>query len=280
MRYPGNSMQSSFLAGFEENRGSPLSSALQELLSAIQERSIEAGHRSRNLRRRSGVSQGPVFSNRPRRKAFRLSESKTVSVIKGITNNEYSISTRDFPLNFDIVDSDGGDHDPPHTIMNILQTDSCVYSSKKKSNINVILKFNPVGSGVSDSSCVITSITIRSPSEGFTAPCTDCLIFLSHTPLTIEDLAKYDDFEEIDFESSSKNPIKYGWPIPNLPPAAYVKLRSSLNFTHTTKFPHRSTKFIGLKLLRAGGLGDNIDLQSFSVSGFTGARSFAQADMI
>ncbi|KAJ9057869.1 hypothetical protein DSO57_1018321 [Entomophthora muscae] len=83
--------------------------------------------------------------------------------------------------------------------MNILQTDSCVYSSKKKSNINVILKFNPVGSGVSDSSCVITSITIRSPSEGHR---------LSHILVTYSAdhgrFSKYDDFEEMNFESSSK----------------------------------------------------------------------------
>lgn len=278
MRYPESQAPSGYMTGFEENRGSPLSSALQELLTAIHERSLEAGHRSRNIRRRPRVTDSPRRETRQRRKLTRSHENRSISFIKDINKTELALQTGDYPLSFVVVKSDGGDHDLSHSISNILRTDSSVYSSLKKQNINVLLKFNPQGNGLTDSSCVVTNVTIKSPKDGFTAPCSECMIFFSQKPILIEDLSKYDDFEESDYENCL-NSSKV-WPVPHLLPVAYFLLQPSADYSKTFQFNFRSTRYIGLKLLRSHTGGDNIDIQHISISGFTGARSFAQAELI
>ncbi|CAG8579088.1 15650_t:CDS:2 [Funneliformis caledonium] len=164
-------------------------------------------------------------------------------------------TTGEFALGFDIVHCDGGN-----------------FSSKKSSNVNILLKFcDPILEAM-DSAFVLSKIIIKAPTHGFTAPCKEGLIFVSHEPISLEATSKYDDFTEADYqallESNENGSIDDSWP------AAYFRLDSITNMTTQVLHPNRSGKFISVKLLRAEGDADNIDLQYLGLIGFTGPRSF------
>ncbi|CAG8586695.1 13172_t:CDS:2 [Funneliformis mosseae] len=181
-------------------------------------------------------------------------------------------TTGEFALGFDIVHCDGGNFSSTYDVENILKNDNNVYCSKKSSNVNILLKFcDPILEAM-DSAFVLSKIIIKAPTHGFTAPCKEGLIFVSHEPISLEATSKYDDFTEADYqallESNENGSIDDSWP------AAYFRLDSITNMTTQVLHPNRSGKFISVKLLRAEGDADNIDLQYLGLIGFTGPRSF------
>ncbi|KAI9294098.1 hypothetical protein K502DRAFT_366134 [Neoconidiobolus thromboides FSU 785] len=256
------------------NPDSPLSIALQELLSAINGNSLQAGYRSRNLRQR-----GRSGSTRRIRKKMMLPKDKSLAIISSSFRNLSSRSTTEYTLHFDVIKSDGGEHNHIYSINNILSEDSGVYSSQKKQNVNVLLKFNPGITGVADPSCVITKATAQSPFEGFTAPCTEIILFLSHKAIQIEDMEKYDDISYEEYRQCVKEPEKHPWRVKDLPVDSYIILDKDKNYVKTQTIPFRMARYIGLKLIRSQGDLGNIDFQYFSVKGFSGPRSFSKADI-
>ncbi|CAG8712080.1 8380_t:CDS:2 [Rhizophagus irregularis] len=158
---------------------------------------------------------------------------------------------------------------PAYNVDNILKNDTAVYCSKKSNNVNIILRFSDPILGVMDPAFVLSKVIVKAPTHGFTAPCKEGLVFVSHDPISIEATLKYDDFTEADYRAlyESGN-VDDSWP------AAFFRLDSRTNMTTQILQPNRSGKYILVKLLRAEGDADNIDLQYLGLIGFTGPRSF------
>ncbi|PKC57062.1 hypothetical protein RhiirA1_428743 [Rhizophagus irregularis] len=175
----------------------------------------------------------------------------------------------EFALGFEIVYCDGGNYSPAYNVDNILKNDTAVYCSKKSNNVNIILRFSDPILGVMDPAFVLSKVIVKAPTHGFTAPCKEGLVFVSHDPISIEATLKYDDFTEADYRAlyESGN-VDDSWP------AAFFRLDSRTNMTTQILQPNRSGKYILVKLLRAEGDADNIDLQYLGLIGFTGPRSF------
>jgi len=178
-------------------------------------------------------------------------------------------TTGEFALGFEIMYCDGGNFSSTYNVDNILKNDNTVYCSKKSSNVNIILRFSDPILGVMDSAFVISKLVVKAPTHGFTAPCKEGLIFVSHEPISIEATQKYDDFTEADYRALFENSkVDDSWP------AAFFRLDPNTNMTTQVIQPNRSGKYILVKLLRAEGDADNIDLQYLGLIGFTGPRSF------
>ncbi|CAG8516174.1 10059_t:CDS:2, partial [Ambispora gerdemannii] len=201
----------------------------------------------------------------------RRSSMRDHRVMKRKWRNTHT-TTGEFPLSFDIVYCDGGYYSDSYNVENILRNDNNVYCSSKSTNINIILRFHDHNQDVMDAPFVLTKIIVKAPTQGYTAPCKEGLIFVSHEPISLEATSKYDDFTESDFQallaSGVNGRIEDHWP------AAYFRLDSRTNFITQNINPNRSGKFILVKLLRSEGDEDNIDLQYLGLIGFTGPRSF------
>ncbi|KAG9286194.1 hypothetical protein G9A89_014180 [Geosiphon pyriformis] len=188
--------------------------------------------------------------------------------------NTYN-TTGEFPLCFNVIYCDGGFYSEAYNVENILRNDNLVYWLS--TNINIILRFNDQTQDVMDSAFVLTKIVVKAPTHGYTAPCKEGLIFVSHEPISLEATSKYDDFTRSDYdaliESGENGRIEDGWP------AAYFHLDSSTYYTSHTFSPTRSGKFVLVKLLRSEGDEDNIDLQYLGLIGYTGPRSFESGSL-
>ncbi|CAG8664973.1 10040_t:CDS:2, partial [Paraglomus occultum] len=160
---------------------------------------------------------------------------------------------------------------PRYSIENILRQDNSVYCSSKSTNINIRLKFNDRHRSVSEATFILTRIIVKAPQQGYTAPCKEGLIFVSHEPISVEATERYDDFTEAKYKellASGDGYIDDSWP------AAYFCIDSSKSLFEQAITPNRSGKFVLVKLLRADGDANNIDLQYLGLIGATGPRSF------
>ncbi|CAB5387437.1 unnamed protein product [Rhizophagus irregularis] len=219
------------------------------------------------------ILQHAATTSRPTSRAgtlslHRRSSARDHRAMKRKWRNTHGTSG-EFALGFEIVYCDGGNYSPAYNVDNILKNDTAVYCSKKSNNVNIILRFSDPILGVMDPAFVLSKVIVKAPTHGFTAPCKEGLVFVSHDPISIEATLKYDDFTEADYRAlyESGN-VDDSWP------AAFFRLDSRTNMTTQILQPNRSGKYILVKLLRAEGDADNIDLQYLGLIGFTGPRSF------
>ncbi|KAI9491142.1 hypothetical protein BDB00DRAFT_789799 [Zychaea mexicana] len=191
-------------------------------------------------------------------------------------------------LDFDIVMDDGGQYRYEYDdgdddgsslfgVENILQNDDSVYCSGRSGTINILMQYcgsavnNPV---MADKSCVISQIVIKSPQQGFTAPCKEGLFFVSYNPIDIDSTAKFDHFTKNDYERYVR--LKGGLDcLDDTDPVAWFSMSS--NRQDSVHLDDRVGKYVLIKLLRAEGDSENIDLQYVAVIGYSGARAFAGA---
>jgi len=61
------------------------------------------------------------------------------------------------PLNFAVASTDGGQYSSDYECVNMLRPDNSVYSTRKRENINVILKFDEPGI------FVLTHVVVKAP---------------------------------------------------------------------------------------------------------------------
>lgn len=183
----------------------------------------------------------------------------------------------DVALRFDIVYEDGGRFSSQYSVDHILKDDCEVYCSARQDNINILLRFNDTAYGLSDSSCVVTQMIVKSPMRGFTAPCKEGMMFISHDPISVEATSMFDNFTESDYVSYARAHMDD--PLDSLNPAAFFKMSDKNDFIATVDLPSRSGKYVLIKLLRSEGLSENIDLQYIGLIGFAGARAFASGTL-
>ncbi|KAF9901019.1 hypothetical protein EC991_006609 [Linnemannia zychae] len=177
-----------------------------------------------------------------------------------------------WPLKFDMYYADGGEFNAAHSVENVLKNDSSPHQS-----------------------FVLTQFKAKAPTTGFTAPCKEGLIFISHEPIQLEKTACFDNMTREmynDYMDTVQNQTGYGQMYRRhgaetdaLIPAAFFQLGGP-DETCTVDFsPNRSGRYVLIKLLRSRCTNslqrpENIDLQYLGLIGFTGARSFASGSLL
>ncbi|KAF9922542.1 hypothetical protein FBU30_007328 [Linnemannia zychae] len=184
-----------------------------------------------------------------------------------------------WPLKFDMYYADGGEFNAAHSVENVLKNDSSVYCSRRSTNINICLKLSQP-----HLSFVLTQFRAKAPTTGFTAPCKEGLIFISHEPIQLEKTKYFDNitrqmYDEymnaMEHQTGFDQMYKiHGSNADAIVPAAFFQLGGpdetcTINFT-----PNRS------RCTNALQRPENIDLQYLGLFGYTGARSFASGGLL
>ncbi|KAF9282532.1 hypothetical protein BGZ68_005892 [Mortierella alpina] len=195
-----------------------------------------------------------------------------------------------WPLKFDMYYADGGEFNAAHAVENVLKNDSSVYCSRRPANINICLKL-----AEPHQTFVLTRFSAKAPTNGFTAPCKEGLIFVSHNPIPLEKTAFFNNMTREDYEKyvddinqgSKLNELlqQHGTGADALIPAAFFQIKEDDKTCVLDFSPNRSGRYVLIKLLRSrceNGLQrpENIDLQYLGLIGFTGARSFASGGLL
>ncbi|KAG2213469.1 hypothetical protein INT47_009143 [Mucor saturninus] len=160
-------------------------------------------------------------------------------------------------LDFDVIFDDGGQYGALYGIENILMNDGSVYCKI-----------------ISDTSCSISKIVIKAPLHGFTAPCKDGLIFISHKEIDISETKGFDDFTKEQYDAYIQE--KRGR-LEDTDPVAWFTLKQDK--LSVLDLVDRAGKFVLIKLLRADHESDNIDIQYIGFIGHAGPRSFGCAKL-
>ncbi|KAF9352567.1 hypothetical protein BGX26_009652 [Mortierella sp. AD094] len=195
-----------------------------------------------------------------------------------------------WPLKFEMYHADGGEFNATHSVENVLKNDSSVYCSRRSNNINICLR-----SAEPHQTFVLTQFRAKAPTTGFTAPCKEGLIFVSHEPIPLERTAIFDNMtrERYDeyMQSLKQGPAfgqmlrNYGANADALIPAAFFQMEGPDETCTLDLTPNRSGRYVIIKLLRSKCTNplqrpENIDLQYLGLIGFTGARSFASGGLL
>ncbi|KAF9115582.1 hypothetical protein BGX27_007319 [Mortierella sp. AM989] len=195
-----------------------------------------------------------------------------------------------WPLKFEMYYADGGEFNASHSVENVLKNDSSVYCSRRPTNINICLRLVEA-----DQTFVLTQFRAKAPTTGFTAPCKEGLIFVSHEPISLEKTAIFDNMTREHYEeyiqSLNQGPAfgqmlrSLGASADALVPAAFFQMEGSDETCTVDLTPNRSGRYVLIKLLRSRCTNslqrpENIDLQYLGLIGFTGARSFASGGLL
>jgi hypothetical protein len=190
------------------------------------------------------------------------------------------------PIKLKVVSCDGGQYSGFYSVEKLFTKDG-VYCSKKENNINIVLTADRESIGM-----LISSVVLKSPNNGFTAPVADALVFFSDELPPVENSTCYDDFtkqqwlhlqdcKQNEQAEEAKEWMKALSEYP-LRPVAFLEThmrRTSIwgpgEGVHKATCPFQPallTKYIHLKLLRPnsrsdGWSGGNIDCQYFGALG-------------
>ncbi|ORX49482.1 hypothetical protein DM01DRAFT_1338154 [Hesseltinella vesiculosa] len=177
-----------------------------------------------------------------------------------------------YPLGFKILTHDGGCYSTTYNIENVLRNDPTVYCSGRVGAVNIHFCYRG-GKTLTDTSCVFTRIIIKSPQQGFTAPCKEGLVFISHQPIDIDKTRRFDQYTRDDFDQyvRSTDACEMG----NDNPVAWFTIQNKKQ--DVINIEERSGKYVLIKLLRSDREDDNIDIQYIGFVGYAGPRSFASS---
>ncbi|KAI1314926.1 hypothetical protein EDD11_001563 [Mortierella claussenii] len=203
-----------------------------------------------------------------------------------------SMETRDdiWPMKFDMYYADGGEFNAAHSVENVLRNDTSVYCSRRSTNVNIGLKL-----AQPHQTFVLTQFKAKAPTTGYTAPCKEGLIFVSHEPISVEKTAIFDDMTREQYDQYMAN-VQEGTGLQELlkihgasadavVPAAFFQLEKADETCIVDLTPNRSGRYVLIKLLRSKCTNalqrpENIDLQYLGLIGFTGPRSFSSGDLL
>ncbi|KAI8646820.1 hypothetical protein BD408DRAFT_428515 [Parasitella parasitica] len=165
-------------------------------------------------------------------------------------------------LDFEIVLDDGGQ-----------------YGSGRKGAVNILAQYcGYIESGlVTDTTCSISKLVIKAPQHGFTAPCRDGMIFLSHKRINISDTSRFDKFTKHDYHQYMLSKLHKNGVLEDTDPVAWFSLTEDR--TSVVDLDFRSAKYVLIKMLRADYESDNIDMQYIGFIGHSGPRSFGCAKL-
>ncbi|KAG0087586.1 hypothetical protein BGZ93_010834 [Podila epicladia] len=195
-----------------------------------------------------------------------------------------------WPLKFHMYYADGGEFNAAHSVENVLKNDTSVYCSRRSTNINICLKL-----AEPNQSFVLTQFKAKAPTTGFTAPCKEGLIFISHQPIPLETTAYFDNMTRQGYDEYMKfikdgprfgKMLEQHGPLADaMVPAAFFQMDGAEDTCTLDFTPNRSGRYVLIKLLRSRCTNslqrpENIDLQYLGLIGFTGARSFASGSLL
>ncbi|KAI8096648.1 uncharacterized protein BX664DRAFT_324533 [Halteromyces radiatus] len=220
----------------------------------------------------------PQSTSPPSSPPLWLGSSNTTDHLKLSTSSDH-LPTFDsyYPLQFKIISHDGGCYSSNYDIQNVLRNDPSVYCSGRTGTVNISLRYLG-GRNLMDTNCVLTKIIIRSPLQGFTAPCKEGLIFISHYPIDVEKTRRFDGFTKTDYDQYSSAAAVVDRD--DHDPIAWFSASHRQRPQETIHINHRSGKYILIKLLRSEREQDNIDLQYIGFIGYSGPRSFASPPIL
>ncbi|KAJ1659732.1 hypothetical protein IWQ61_001226 [Dispira simplex] len=171
-----------------------------------------------------------------------------------------------------------------HRVENILRPNTSYFSVRRRTNVGIRLRFAPETRdvGIPDAPTFTTThVSMCSPMGRQVAPCTECMIFISHEPVKINRLLRYNGFTYPQFQELmtkyAKNPsiFRHSDPIP----LAYLRPSDDDGFVDTAKVPALSGRYIFVKPLRSSKSAANLDLQYIAIRGFAGPISLAAGDL-
>ncbi|CAO3625483.1 unnamed protein product [Cunninghamella blakesleeana] len=142
------------------------------------------------------------------------------------------------------------------------------FSSGRTGTVNILLRYNG-NRGFMDKSCTLSKIIIRSPGQGFTAPCKDGLVFISHYPIDVEKTYQYDHFTKENYQQYCKT--KNMLDREEHDPVGWFSIN---DHQQEINIDNRSGKYVLIKLLRSEFDDDNIDLQYIGFMGYSGPQCF------
>ncbi|KAK4514772.1 i-AAA protease yme1 [Mucor velutinosus] len=188
-------------------------------------------------------------------------------------------STRVNMLAFEVLYDDGGQYGAMYGIENLLLNDGSVYCSGRKGTVNILAQYcGYIESGLAaDKSCSISKIVIKAPQHGFTAPCRDGMIFISHKVINISDTSQFDKFTKDDYDQYIANKLHKNGMLEDTDPVAWFSLTNDR--TNVIDLDFRSAKYVLVKMLRADYESDNIDMQYIGFIGHSGPRSFGSGKL-
>ncbi|KAL0143079.1 hypothetical protein V8B55DRAFT_1038382 [Mucor lusitanicus] len=201
-------------------------------------------------------------------KAVDLAHMCNVDIQKMPSNTSY------VALEFGVVSEDGGQYSSTYSVHNILKNDGTVYCSERCGTINILLRYRGWEGMKNQRSryCVLSHIVIKSPTHGYTAPCKEGMIFMSHKPIDIESTRAFDLFTKDNFERYTHMNHDN---LDDTDPIAWFSATDQRQCV--VDMQEKSGKYVLIKLLRADYESENMDLQYIGFVGYTGSRCFAKA---
>ncbi|KAK4513521.1 uncharacterized protein ATC70_005523 [Mucor velutinosus] len=201
-------------------------------------------------------------------KAVDLAQMCNVDIQKAPSNTSY------VALEFGVVSEDGGQYSSTYSIHNILKNDGTVYCSERCGTINILLRYRGWEGMKNQRSkyCVLSHIVIKSPTHGYTAPCKEGMIFMSHKPIDIESTRAFDLFTKDNFERYTHMNHDN---LDDTDPIAWFSASDQRQCV--VDMQEKSGRYVLIKLLRADYESENMDLQYIGFVGYTGSRCFAKA---
>ncbi|KAJ1958876.1 hypothetical protein IWQ62_004837 [Dispira parvispora] len=171
-----------------------------------------------------------------------------------------------------------------HRVENIMRPNASYFSVRRRTNVGIRLRFAPEtrDMGIPDApTFTVTHVSMCSPMGRQLAPCIECMIFISHEPVKLNRLLRYNDFTYPQFQEFmakyTKDPsiLQHSDPVP----LAYLRPSYDDGYVDTAKVPALSGRYIFVKPLRSSKSTANLDLQYIAIRGFAGPVSSAAGDL-
>ncbi|KAI8093439.1 uncharacterized protein BX664DRAFT_329710 [Halteromyces radiatus] len=129
--------------------------------------------------------------------------------------------------------------------------------------------------------CVVSQIILRSPQTGYSPPCRDGMVLISHHPFNEQDTRRLDHFTKADYERYQETNTdelydgSYGGDDDQI--AAWFRITDDQPVI--VNLGERSGRYILIKFFPAEHESASLDLQYIAFLGYVGSRSFAKGQL-
>ncbi|KAK9829597.1 hypothetical protein WJX72_006805 [[Myrmecia] bisecta] len=166
--------------------------------------------------------------------------------------------------------TDGGQYSQSYCCSNMFNADRSCYCSHKRGGINVVAEH------VGGDSFTLSHIEIRAPTEGFTSPLQQGMVFVSWEMPDLEATKRFDSWTLEDYEQYARSQATLSQRASQTDPVLFFNLQDSHRLMLELPVA-RSGRYVHIKLLRPQSWGENIDVQYIGLHGWSGQRSFPYA---
>ncbi|KAI8343641.1 hypothetical protein BC941DRAFT_509059, partial [Chlamydoabsidia padenii] len=120
-------------------------------------------------------------------------------------------------------------------------------------------------------SCVVSQVILMCPQTGYTPPCREGMILISHHPFDKKETRQFDNFTRLDYEQYQESRDENNR---DDRLAAWFQITDDQPLV--VDLSDRSGQYLWIKLFPSEHEGDSIDLLYIGFIGYVGARSFAK----